>query len=207
MIGTPMVLALGATTVVLLLAVATRPRSVESTAGKVVAFGAFLALPVLATSLGTHLHLEHSKRTEFCLSCHEMEPYGASLYVDDADYVPASHFQNLRVDRERACYACHTTYTMYGDLSAKLKGLRHVWVHYVGEIPETIELYEPYDNRECLHCHAGARSFEESELHVDFQQEFASGETSCLECHDLVHAVEDLPELPRWSPAGGDGDA
>jgi hypothetical protein len=34
--------------------------------------------------------------------------------------------------------------------------------------PEDIKLYQPYNNRECLHCHLGARRYEEaSEHHKD----------------------------------------
>ena len=87
---------------------------------------------------------------------------------------------------------------MYGDLEAKMAGLKHLWVHYFGTVPETIELYEPYRNRECLHCHGGARSYAENEMHADMLGELESGEISCLDCHDLVHAVDELDELPAW---------
>lgn len=182
----------------LLLAILLRPRVLAGTGGKTVAFLAFFLLPVSALALGTTVHLEKSKSTEFCLSCHEMEPYGQSLLIDSSDNLPAAHFQNKRIDREHACFSCHTDYTMYGDVSAKMRGVRHLWVHYVGTIPAKIELYTPFQNRECLHCHGGARSFEESELHQDMKTELASGETSCLECHDQVHDVADLSTQAKW---------
>lgn len=194
-------IAFAAVSSALVLAVAARPAMTRHRVGKILAFLAFFILPVLVTFVGTTTHLDHAKKTEFCLSCHVMEPYGKSLSVDDADALPASHFQNRRIDREYACYTCHTTYTMFGGVSAKMKGLKHVWINYLGTIPERIELYEPYSNRECLHCHEGARSFEEDEVHVDFRGELESGETTCLECHDVVHAVEDLDEAELWSEA------
>jgi cytochrome c-type protein NapC len=119
--------------------------------------------------------------------------YGASLQADQLDWLPASHYQNRRVPREAACYACHTDYTMFGDVSAKLRGARHVWVHYFGDVPPPgeIELYVPYQNRECLHCHGGARAFEESILHADMLAELEGGEVSCLDCHGEVHHVGD----------------
>ncbi len=40
--------------------------------------------------MGTSSELEHAKRTEFCLSCHIMEPYGKSLRVDDPQPPSAS---------------------------------------------------------------------------------------------------------------------
>ena len=90
---------------------------------------------------------------------------------------------------------------MFGDIDAKLRGLRHVYVNYLGTVPDKPELYEPFLNRECLHCHAGARSFEESELHMDIREELAADETSCLECHELSHGVETVDQQPMWEAA------
>ena len=64
------------------------------------------------------------------------------------------------------CYTCHTDYAMFGGLKAKLRGLNHVYVQYFGKIPDKVELYNPYNNRECLHCHGGARNFEEGATHI-----------------------------------------
>ena len=156
-------------------------------------------LPLVSLMLGTGVHLEAAKSTDFCLSCHVMEPYGESLLADDAEMVPAHHFQDHLVPEDLACFTCHTDYAMYGDLKAKVRGLRHLWVNYLGAVPETLELYEPYKNRECLHCHAGARSYEESELHLELREDLFTEEVSCLECHDRMHAVDELADLPRWS--------
>ncbi len=191
-------LTLFAVAILAALLVGLRPSLTKARGGKVLAFVALFALPLLVTGLGTATHLEHSKSTEFCLSCHVMEPYGRSLAIDDSEYLPAVHFQNSLVDRDHACFDCHTSYTMYGDFAAKMRGLKHVWVNYLGTVPETIELYEPYQNRECLHCHGGARSFVENEMHEDDLEAMASGETPCLECHEFVHAVHELDELDTW---------
>lgn len=185
-------------TIALIVLVAVRPSLTAARGGKILAFVAFFLLPVIVTYLGATSHLEHAKSTQFCLSCHTMEPYGKSLDIADTDYLPAAHYQNKRIDRDAACYTCHTTYTLFGDVQAKLKGLRHVYIYYLGPTPEKVELYEPYSNRECLHCHGGARSFEESELHLEFRDELQSGETSCLECHDRVHEVDHLDETEMW---------
>lgn len=189
-------------TVLVIAMIMVRPSLVAGTGGKTLALVALAVLPAVATTFGANAHLEASKSTEFCLSCHAMQPYGESLQLDDTSHVPAAHFQNSRVPRDHACYSCHTTYTMYGDLDSKMKGLRHLWVNYFGTIPEKIELYEPFQNRECLHCHDGARTFEENEFHADFRQELATNETSCLECHDVAHEVEKLGELEKWSRDG-----
>ena len=196
----PTALALLAGALVLILLV--RPEITRHAMGKALTFLAFLPLPFLATWMGASTHLEHSKSTRFCVSCHVMEPYGRSLLVDDGDYLVGAHYQNKRVPRDHACFTCHTSYTMYGDLQAKIRGLRHVWVYLAGSEPEEIELYEPYQNRECLHCHGDARSFEESEIHADLLEDLESGETSCLECHAWTHGIDELDELELWEPAG-----
>src|SRR5579883_2932604 len=111
------------------------------------AFVALFLLPVVATLAGVQRHFERTQETAFCTSCHVMKPYGRSLLVDDVTLLAASHYQGGRIPRDRACFTCHTTYTMYGDLSAKLRGLKHVWVNYVGKAPAKLKLYEPYNNR------------------------------------------------------------
>jgi cytochrome c-type protein NapC len=187
--------------IALIALVVLRPSLTAARGGKILAFFAFLVLPVLATAMGLSAHVEQSKSTQFCLSCHVMEPYGRSLLVDDEAWLPAQHYQNNRIPRDQACFTCHTDYTLFGDAKAKLRGLRHVYVYYLGEIPEKIQLYEPYNNRECLHCHAGARSFEESELHKEVRAELGSNGTSCMECHDATHNVGELAEKTLWKEA------
>ena len=169
---------------------------------RLVAFAVLFVLPLVITGMGLGAHLDKAKSTEFCLSCHVMEPYGRSLKIDDADFVPANHFQNRRIDRDQACYTCHTKYAMFGDLETKIGGLKHLWVYYGGEMPEKLELYQPYNNRECLHCHRGARSYAENDMHLDMLGELESGEVSCLDCHDLMHEVEDLEEQTFWTEEG-----
>jgi cytochrome c-type protein NapC len=194
-------MALTLVAILLVLLIVRRPGLTGAAGGKALAFVAFFLLPGLVTALGLRGHVDRSKTTDFCVSCHIMEPYGKSLRADDADSLVATHFQNGRIPRDQACFTCHTTYTMFGDTKAKLNGLKHVWVNYVGTKPEKIELYQPYNNRECLHCHAGARSYEENEMHADDLEGLAKGETSCLECHDTVHDVENVATKAVWKAA------
>jgi cytochrome c-type protein NapC len=198
------VLILGTLAILLSGYLAFRPSSTRGRAGKILAFVGLFALPVLVVAFGAEEHIEHSKSTEFCLSCHVMQDYGKSLRVDDAEFVPASHFQNGRIPRDQACYTCHTEYTMYGGLSAKIRGLRHVWAQYLGTIPDSVHLYERYSNRECLHCHAGARSFEEAGPHIEsaaVKDSLMSDRKSCMTsgCHDVVHDVHALKDVDLWS--------
>jgi len=182
-----------------------RPATTKSEGGKILAFFGLFILPVLSLSFGTTDHMEHSKSTEFCLSCHEMEPYGRSLRVDDEEFLPAVHYQNRLVPREETCFTCHTHYTMFGGLKAKMQGLQHLWVHYTGGAPEKLSLYADYQNRNCLHCHLGSRKFEEQGSHHEDDESLAAiknGEISCLTsgCHQAYHDVEYLDDMDYWEP-------
>ena len=178
--------------------------------GKLLLVVAALVFPGLGVVGAIGINLERSKRVDFCVSCHEMAPYGESLGIDDDELVPANHSQNRLVSRDKACYQCHTDYTMFGPIEAKIAGIRHVLVHYTGQVPERIELYKPYDSGVCLNCHAGARSFEESRHHTRKEGLLAglkSGEKSCLDsgCHDLAHEVHaSLDEEPDAGADQGD---
>ena len=173
-----------------------RPSITVSRAGKILAFGVLFFLPLFSFLAGMDNEMERSKSTAFCLSCHIMDSYGKSLHIDDATYLAAAHFQNHRVPADEACYTCHTNYAMFGTFKAKLGGLRHLYVFYLKKmpLPEDIKLHEPFNNRECLHCHLGARSFEQGATHnadPATLPAIKANTLSCISsgCHDVVHNV------------------
>lgn len=173
------------------------PNLDQTRGGKLLLFAGLFILPLLTLSGGMSESLHGSTTTEFCMSCHSMEVYGTSMLIDDKEVLPAVHYQNNLVPRETACYTCHTDYGQFGNVKAKINGLRHMYVHYLGTMPETIELYAPYSNDNCMHCHAGARSFEENRQHNTDEQPLAdiiSGKVSCTAsgCHDIGHSTETL---------------
>jgi cytochrome c-type protein NapC len=185
-----------------------RPSVTSTQTGKILAFFVLFLLPLICLGMGTSYHIDRSKRTEFCLSCHEMEPFGKSLHVDDPSYLAAAHFQNHRVPADEACYTCHTNYAMFGSFRAKLHGLNHVYVHYLGTPPppEAIRLYDPFNNRECLHCHLGARSFEEGAVHTAdpaLLPAIKANKISCVSsgCHEVVHNLGSLNNVKFWKGA------
>jgi cytochrome c-type protein NapC len=185
--------------------VALRADVARARAGRVVAFMALFVFPALAVWGGFSTQMEHAQTTKFCLSCHVMTDFGRTLLIDDPSYLPAVHFQNNRVPRDKACYTCHTDYSMFGGVRAKIRGMRHIYVQYFGTIPAPaeIQLYGAYNNRECLHCHDGAREFEALSSHNRSPEtlgQIKSGQLSCLSsrCHDIVHDVETLPDVTFW---------
>ncbi|MGB6684889.1 MAG: NapC/NirT family cytochrome c [Candidatus Acidiferrum sp.] len=189
-------------TAVLAGVIVVRPAVTVSRAGKILAFCVLFFLPLFSLAVGMQNEMTRSESTAFCLSCHIMEPYGKSLHIDDPGYLAAAHFQNHRVPADEACYTCHTDYAMFGTIKAKLGGLRHLYVYYLGKppLPENIKLYKPFSNQTCLHCHLGARSFEEGVVHnadPAMLPAIKANKVSCISsgCHDVVHNVG------RW----GDG--
>jgi cytochrome c-type protein NapC len=200
-----LILAVLVMTIILAGLVVARPALTVARGGKVLAFLAFFIFPVFAGLLALENHMERSKQTSFCLTCHIMGQYGKSLYVDDPSYIPAAHFQNGRVPRDTACYTCHTDYTIFGTFRSKLKGLHHIYAQYITKPQQPIKLYHPYNNRECLHCHEGSRSFEQGALHTAEPQTMAdikSNKLSCLSsgCHDTIHGVKDMDHVKFWKP-------
>lgn len=204
MIGpTGILVALIGLTLVLTAVFLVRPSITAGVTGKILAFVALCILPALCIAVGMSTHMQRSEQTKFCISCHAMENYGKSLYVDDASYIPAEHFQNHRVPADQACYACHADYTIYGPLKDKLAGMTRIYMQYVSTPPKTITISGGYNNRQCLHCHSGARSFEENPVHIAIMDTLKSNQTSCLSsgCHDTAHNASKVDQLKMWRPS------
>jgi len=190
-------------TIAVIAIVVLAPAVTASRGGKIFAFVALFIFPALAVALGYQQHMDRSKETSFCLSCHLMEPYGRSLRVDDPTWLPAAHYQNHRVPQDEACYTCHTDYVMYGSIKSKWRGLHHVYAQYFKSPKPPLHLYQPFNNRECLHCHLGARSFEQGTTHTadpEIMADIKSNKMSCLTsgCHDQVHNTTKLNEVKFW---------
>lgn len=202
MTGSDLTLAAVAAVAVALIAVLLRrPAHLAQPGGRVVGFSAFVLLPGIALLGGASRHYDQAKTTNFCLSCHDLAPYGESLLIDHPAFLPAAHFQNGRIPADRACFTCHSNYTMFGGLDDKARGALHVWRAVTGTASEPVRLYRPFENGACLECHAGGRSYLESAAHRPFLADLESGDRSCLMCHNLVHAVDRLDRYERWSAA------
>jgi len=166
--------------------------------GRIALLVAAFLLPVSVSLAGLRGGVAESSRTRFCLGCHEMQNHGRSLFVENKRALAAVHYQNRFVDRDTACYSCHTDYAMFGDIKAKLNGLRHVSVHYLGTVPDRFHLYQPYPNKNCLHCHEDARRFTDVPVHQPLLAKMESGETSCLTCHNVAHDMEKVQGGVLW---------
>ena len=202
MVGlTGVLIALIVLTIVLAGVFLVRPSITKGATGKILAFIGLCVLPALCIGSGMSIHMQRSQQTSYCISCHSMESHGQSLYVLNTSYIPAQHFQNHFVPADKACYTCHTDYTMYGPLKDKLKGLRYLYMEYVSTPPKTIHLDGTYSNLQCLHCHAGARNFEENLARMPSLASLESGQISCISsgCHDMIHNVSEVAHLKMWT--------
>lgn len=180
--------------IILLVALFVEQQVVLRTWGKILFFLAAIALPTLVVTATTALNIKNSENVSFCLSCHEMGVYGNSLKENDNEMIPAIHYQNNWVKQEVACYQCHTDYTMFGTIKAKIRGVRHVYVHYMKGAPKKMKLYEPYNNRECLRCHENAKNFAKTSKHKQDPEmlvRLKTNKQSCMDkgCHDVTHEV------------------
>lgn len=179
-----------------------RPSLTHAASWKILAFIGLCVLPALCIVGGMNTHMQRSEQTQFCISCHVMVPYGRSLYVDESSHLPAQHFQNHRVPADMACYSCHADYSIYGPLKDKLQGLRRIYAQYVSTPPDpaAIRIAGGFKNDQCLHCHGGARDFEEDAIHSAMMDSIKSGQTSCLTsgCHDTAHDIANLDHLKFW---------
>lgn len=189
-------------TIVLIVVFLVRPSITAGAAGKVLAFIALGALPALCLSAGMFTHMQRSEQTKFCISCHSMKAYGQSLYVDDPQALPAAHFQNHRIPPEEACYSCHADYSLYGPLKDKMAGVTRIYMQYISRPPAKIEIPGGYNNQQCLHCHGGARAFEENPVHSAMMDTLKSNQMSCISsgCHETVHNASEVSREKMWRP-------
>jgi cytochrome c-type protein NapC len=198
MLPTSIIVALGAGVVMVGLMLAGAKALAAQTVGRVVLLVGLVALPLLLSAGNISYGVAESSQTRFCLSCHEMQRHGMSLFVDDKQALAAVHYQNRLVERDTTCYSCHKDYALFGDVKAKMNGLRHVWAHYVSGVPEKLALYQPYSNSNCLHCHDDARRFVENPVHLPVLAAVQSGATSCLSCHRVAHDMGKVDSRSLW---------
>jgi len=154
-----------------------------------------LTVPILSAALGTGVLADRSKETSFCVSCHVMQPILDSALDDQGTSLAAVHVTRGAVPRSQACYTCHAGYGMFGDVSAKLAGLRHMVVEVLETYEYPIELHGKFDVAACQSCHAESTGFRSVEAHKaeEIQQALLAGDMSCAGmCHAVAHEPEAL---------------
>jgi cytochrome c nitrite reductase small subunit len=158
---------------------------------KIALFFIILVFPGLMAAVTAKVAFTRAESLEFCSSCHTMTPWVENVTGAESDSLASEHFKNKWIQHD-PCYTCHTNYGFLGPVEAKIKGVRHVIAYYTG-VPPKIELYDPFPNENCLHCHLEAKGFRQDPNH-DPIEDILSGKDSCIDCHENLHGVEQAGE-------------
>jgi hypothetical protein len=160
-------------------------------------------LPISAAISGNIQNYETTKKRSFCASCHVMDPWVTDAADPTSRSLAARHSRN-RLFGDESCYVCHADYGLFGTVTTKLGGMRHVWEYYsryrnvpTAQAVPTIHLYKSYSNQNCMQCHSTS-----NELwlgvsdHKASLDDVRSGRMSCASsgCHGLAHPVSALVE-------------
>ena len=140
-----------------------------------------VAFPLLITGVGSILVFQRAERVEFCNSCHlTMQPFVDDMKNASSNSLAALHYRNRYIPDDQ-CYACHTSYGLFGTVQAKEEGLNDVYRYYTRTFHLPIKLRHPYPNTDCLKCHGGSAKWIAS--HQDYKDSLFSGQATCMDCH------------------------
>lgn len=148
----------------------------------------FLILSPLAYVLNLGLAISGAKPVAFCNSCHVMHAYVDDLENPDSEHLASLHYQSRWI-AEHQCYTCHSDYGLFGDVEAKLAGLRHVWFNYFAGYELPLKIRGTYDNQRCLFCHGPVKAYQEVPEHEKNAAAIANSGKSCVDgnCHVSPH--------------------
>jgi cytochrome c-type protein NapC len=191
---TPIALAAAALAAAILVGYLVR-RPALTGAVKVWLFFGVGVLPICAALTGNIAGYETSKSRAFCASCHTMTAHTRDAADPESASLASFHSRNDRFGGE-SCYVCHQDYGLFGTVTTKLNGLRHLWVYqtrYAGgreAAPGELALYRPFPNHNCTQCHSMTLpGFRDEPEHGAVAEDLATGAVSCASegCHGPVH--------------------
>ncbi len=170
-------------------------------------------LPIATATNGNVAGYHATKTTEFCTSstCHVMVPYGEDSWNPQSTSLAAKHARNDAFGHEN-CYSCHADYGMFGTVTTKMGGMRHVYeylLHYhsmpIEESLVKIEIRRPFRNDACIRCHSTENQlWNKIGDHASSLADVRSGKVSCASegCHGYAHPFS--KEARRKALAGGE---
>ena len=171
-----------------------RPRVDRVT--KLILLFAIGVLPMGTAATGNVAGYHATKSTQFCGSCHVMTAYAVDSTDSTSTSLAARHGRNEAFGHEN-CYACHADYGMFGTVTTKIGGMRHVYEylsHYrdmpANEFLVDVEIRTPFQNGACLRCHSTQNPlFNTIGDHVSTRDDIRSGRVSCASagCHGPAH--------------------
>jgi nitrate/TMAO reductase-like tetraheme cytochrome c subunit len=189
-------LALAAISVVLLVWYLVR-RPALTRATKVVLLFGIGVLPLGTAANGNIAGYHATKTRHFCASsCHVMLPYGADSEDRESTSLAARHARNESFGGEN-CYTCHADYGMFGTITTKIGGMRHVYEYLLNyhdtpieEFLVEVEIRKPFRNDTCIRCHSTHnQGWNQIADHASSLAEVRAGRTSCASegCHGPAH--------------------
>jgi nitrate/TMAO reductase-like tetraheme cytochrome c subunit len=153
-------------------------------------------LPLITAGSGNLHGYQATKSRRFCGSCHVMSPYQLDSDDPHSTTLAARHARNPELGDDN-CYYCHADYGMFGTVTTKIGGMRHVYenlTHYRGmslaEAREKIRLRGRFHNETCMQCHSTTvPDWLEIDGHRSALDEIRTGQTSCTSagCHGPAH--------------------
>jgi cytochrome c-type protein NapC len=191
---------------------------------KVLLFLGLGVFPLGVALMGNIAGFEYTKTRQFCGSCHVMGPYVRDAGDVASKSLASAHGRNKWFGHDN-CYTCHADYGMFGAVTTKITGLKHLF-HYVTEYAGTgpdgeggrpIKLYKRQDldakkltdeqfaqyvNGICMKCHSASNPiWAEAGGHAGIADDVKSGKAVCIDCHTEIHPTA-LHRRPKQASAG-----
>lgn len=172
--------------------------------------------PILSAGTGNVAGFEATKTVRFCGSCHVMTPYSADAQDPESTSLASRHTRNHAFGHE-SCYTCHADYGMFGTVTTKIGGMRHVYLYLtefrsysVEEALPRIHLIRPFSNTSCTRCHSmTVPGWQQIGDHAGLADELNAGAIGCASegCHGPAHPFS-KPKVPHGAghdavPGGG----
>jgi cytochrome c-type protein NapC len=165
-------------------------------------------LPGIVSLAGNIAGFEYTLSRPFCGSCHVMGPYLRDAEDPASKSLAAIHSRNHKFG-ENSCYNCHADYQMFGAITTKMTGMKHL-MKYVTQYANTgpngeggplIKLYKREDvehgkmtedqfsrhmNGVCMQCHSTFSAIW-AEKHEAFAGDIRGFKQVCIDCHNEIH--------------------
>ncbi|MBI4508893.1 MAG: NapC/NirT family cytochrome c [Deltaproteobacteria bacterium] len=190
----------GAAAVILLVFLIRRPPL--STATKAWLFLGIGVFPIATAFTGNVAGYQWTKQREFCSSCHLMVPYAKDAESAESTSLTAMHSRNHLLGEE-SCYNCHRDYRLFGAVTTKLTGMRHLY-SALTHPPAKPRLFKPFPSGNCVQCHSTRLTgFQDEPEHGTVAEEIKAGTVDCVAsgCHGPAHPFAHPEELEQ---AGGE---
>ncbi len=164
-------------------------------------------MPLGVALTGNIAGFEYTLNRKFCGSCHVMLPYTMDAEDPNSNSLAAIHSRNKSFGEE-SCYTCHADYQLFGAMTTKVNGLKHLF-YYITEYANTgpygeggkpIHMYKQFQNTMCTRCHSTtAPNWLKNENHAGAIEDIRKGDVKCIDCHsgESIH--------PRAFAHGGKG--